>query len=90
MTSSPSGLYGNFGQTNYSAGIYCIYMYVYTTQSNIGPFFVCSVKSGIVGLTNTISKEGAKYNILCNTIAPQAWSRMTKDLYPPGNVNTLH
>ena len=42
-------------------------------------------KMGIVGFGNTVAKEGAKYNILCNTIAPQAWSRMTKDLMPPGN-----
>lgn len=60
MTSSPSGLYGNFGQTNYS-----------------------SMKNAVVGFSNSVSKEGAKYNILCNTIAPQAWSRMTKHLYPP-------
>ena len=44
------------------------------------------VKNAIVGFSNSVSKEGAKYNILCNTIAPQAWSRMTKDIYPPGEI----
>ena len=37
---SPSGLFGNFGQTNYGAA-----------------------KMGIVGLTNVLAIEGAKYNI---------------------------
>ena len=51
---SGAGLYGNFGQANYSAA-----------------------KMGILGLTNTLAKEGDKNNIRVNCIVPVAASRMT-------------
>lgn len=84
MTTSPSGLYGNFGQSNYSAGnkkTASIVIGSHNTSLSL------SVKMGIVGFANTVAKEGAKYNINCNTIAPQAWSRMTSSLYPPGQYS---
>ena len=59
MTSSSSGLYGNFGQTNYGAA-----------------------KMGVVGAMNTLSQEGAKYNIKVNALAPTAGTRMTEGLIP--------
>jgi len=66
MTSSASGLYGNFGQTNYAAA-----------------------KLALVGFSNVLSIEGAKKNILCNTIAPTAGTRMTATVMPPEVVEAL-
>ena len=59
MTTSASGLFGNFGQTNYSAA-----------------------KMALVGFMNSLAVEGAKYNVLVNTIAPAAATRMTQGILP--------
>ena len=37
----------------------------------------------MVGFTETLAKEGVKYNILCNVVAPIAASRMTETIMPP-------
>lgn len=57
-TTSGAGLYGNFGQVNYS-----------------------TAKMGIHGFTQTLAKEGEKYNIKANTIAPIGASRMTSGIF---------
>jgi NAD(P)-dependent dehydrogenase (short-subunit alcohol dehydrogenase family) len=65
FTASASGLFGNFGQSNYGAA-----------------------KMGLVGLSNVLGLEGAKYNITSNVIAPIARTRMTANLLGP-MVETL-
>ena len=42
-----------------------------------------------MGFTETLAKEGAKYNILCNVIAPIAASRMTQTVMPPEILDQL-
>ncbi|KEF51217.1 peroxisomal multifunctional beta-oxidation protein (MFP) [Exophiala aquamarina CBS 119918] len=65
-TTSAAGLFGSFGQTNYSAA-----------------------KLAQVGLTKSLAKEGVKYNILCNAIAPVAASRMTETIMNPDLLENL-
>ncbi|MEE8581499.1 MAG: SDR family oxidoreductase [Myxococcota bacterium] len=47
-------------------------------QTNYG-----AAKMGLVGLSNVLSVEGAKYNIKCNVIAPIARTRLTDQLLGP-------
>ncbi|KAI9677711.1 MAG: bifunctional hydroxyacyl-CoA dehydrogenase/enoyl-CoA hydratase fox2 [Trizodia sp. TS-e1964] len=65
-TASAAGLFGIFGQCNYSAA-----------------------KLSQVGFTETLAKEGFKYNILVNVIAPIAASRMTETVMPPEVLKQL-
>ena len=65
-TASAAGLFGSFGQCNYSAA-----------------------KLAQVGFTETLAKEGQKYNILCNVVAPIAASRMTATVMPPDVLENL-
>ena len=66
-TSSVAGIFGNFGQANYSAA-----------------------KLAIHGLTNTLAKEGESKNILVNTIAPVAATRMTQGVLQSNILDSVN
>ncbi|KAI9317928.1 hypothetical protein BX666DRAFT_2026336 [Dichotomocladium elegans] len=66
MTASAAGLYGNFGQANYSAA-----------------------KLALASFGFSLAREGARYNIHTNTIAPMAASRMTETIMPPEVLASL-
>jgi NAD(P)-dependent dehydrogenase (short-subunit alcohol dehydrogenase family) len=66
MTTSSSGLYGNFGQANYGAA-----------------------KMALVGLMQTLSLEGEKYDIRVNCLAPSAATQMTQSILPEASLRAL-
>ncbi len=65
--------YGRFVFTASNAGI----------LGNFGQTNYGAAKMGLVGLSNVLAIEGAKYGIKSNVIAPVARTRMTEDLLGP-------
>ncbi len=66
FATSISGLYGNFGQTNYGAA-----------------------KLGVVGFMLALKEEAAKHNILVNTIAPLAVSRLGLGIFTEAQMKAM-
>jgi NAD(P)-dependent dehydrogenase (short-subunit alcohol dehydrogenase family) len=65
--------YGRVISTSSAAGVF----------GNFGQANYGAAKMGLVGFTNVLAVEGAKYNIMANAIAPLAYTRMTEDLLGP-------
>ncbi len=65
--------YGRIVNTASGAGIF----------GNFGQTNYGAAKMGLVGFTNVLAQEGAKYNIKANAIAPVAATRMTENLLGP-------
>lgn len=63
---STSGIYGNFGQSNYA-----------------------TAKAAILGFSWSLAREGAKYNIHVNSVAPSAGTAMTRTIMPEDVVQAL-
>ncbi|EXJ69840.1 peroxisomal hydratase-dehydrogenase-epimerase [Cladophialophora psammophila CBS 110553] len=71
--------YGRVINTSSSAGLF----------GNFGQCNYAAAKMSQVAYTKTLAREGAKYNILCNVIAPMAASRLTATVLPPEAMQQL-
>ncbi|MCC7364533.1 MAG: SDR family oxidoreductase [Dehalococcoidia bacterium] len=66
LTTSSSGIWGQFGQANYGAA-----------------------KTAMLGFMNVLKQEGAKYNVMVNTVAPVAGTRLTAQVMSQEMVDRL-
>ncbi len=71
--------YGRIVMTSSTVGAY----------GNFGQANYSAAKAGLLGLSNTLSIEGAKFGITCNAIIPTAYSRMTQATTDPAAAELL-
>ena len=71
--------YGRIVNTTSSAGLF----------GNFGQCNYGAAKMGIVGFSNAIKHEGAKYNIKVNVIAPFGGTRLTATVLPPPMLEAM-
>ena len=71
--------YGRIVNTTSTSGIY----------GNFGQANYAAAKLGILGFSRAIAREGAKYNIYVNTIAPNAGTNMTRTIMPEEMVQAF-
>ena len=71
--------YGRIVNTTSTSGIY----------GNFGQANYAAAKSGILGFSRALAREGVKYNIYVNTIAPNAGTNMTRSIMPEAMVQAF-
>lgn len=71
--------YGRIVNTTSTTGIY----------GNFGQANYAAAKAGILGFSRALAREGAKYNIYVNTIAPNAGTNMTRSILPEEMVQAF-
>ena len=71
--------YGKVINTSSASGLF----------GNFGQCNYAAAKMALVGFNETLAKEGAKYNIHCNVLAPGAASRLTATVWPPEMMEVM-
>ncbi|KAK5702333.1 hypothetical protein LTR17_022407 [Elasticomyces elasticus] len=71
--------YGRIVNITSTSGIY----------GNFGQANYAAAKTGMLGLTKTAAREGAKYNITVNAVAPSAGTNMTRTVRPEEEVQAM-
>ncbi|KAK6373231.1 hypothetical protein LTR64_005153 [Lithohypha guttulata] len=76
--------YGRIINTSSSSGLFGN-----LTSNKFGQSNYAAGKMAMVGFTKTLAKEGAKYNITCNVLAPGAASRLTQTVWTPEMMDVM-